>query len=322
MRRDKIIILLLFFLIFLSNGVKADISITIPEAVIINSSWIELGEIAEISGASEEELNKLESIMVARALLPGYTRTVPAEQILLLIENEGFSSRSMEINMPDIIYVSTASKVLDKKELLEQAEDFLCNSLENSFDKILIKPRFCPPEIVLPDSDYRLEFEYSGTNRLGNVSLLLTIIVDESIYKKVFLGFEVMVEKEVFIAKRPIFIGEKIIEDDFYLTTRKIAYFRGELIQDFNNRLVKDGIVNIQIPQDAVLTTYYLKLPIIVHSGDILQAEIISGPISVSTVVKARQSGKKGDFITVENYETGHRFKAQIINSHLVRLVQ
>lgn len=322
MRRDKILVLILSFLIILINGVKADISITIPERVTINSSWIELGEIAEIRGASGDELKRLADIKIARALLPGYTRTVPVEQIILLIENEEFSARDMAINIPEFVYVSSAGRILDEKEMLEKAELFLYNSLGNPADKVLIKPRFIPPEIILPDKDYSLDYEFSGTNRVGNVSLLLSVIVDDVLYKKVFLGFELMIEKEVYIAKRSISIGEKIREDDFYLSTREVANYRGELIQNLNNQLVKDGVVNIEIPQDGVLTTYYLKLPTIVHSGDILQAEIIIGSISVSTVVKARQSGKKGDYITVENNETGHRFKAQIISSHLVRLVQ
>lgn len=322
MRRDRILVLILSFLVILISGVKADISITIPETVTINSSWIELGDIAEIRGVSGEEFERLASLKIARAVLPGYTRTIPAEQIIILIENEGFLSKNMEINIPDFVYVSSAGRILSEEEMLKQAEDFLYSSLGDQADKLVIRPRFIPPEIILPDKDYRLEYEYSGANRAGNVSLQLSVIVDDVLYKKLFLGFEVLIEKEVFVAKRPVSAGEKISADDFYLATRKLGAYRGELIQDLNNQLVKDGVVNIEIPKDGILTTYYLKLPVIVHSGDILQAEVVIGSIKVSTVVTARQSGKKGDYITVENNDTGHRFKAQIINSHLVRLVQ
>ncbi|MFW5981217.1 MAG: flagellar basal body P-ring formation chaperone FlgA, partial [bacterium] len=115
--------------------------------------------------------------------------------------------------------------------------------------------------------------------------------------------------------------GEKLNEDDFELLYKEVSDFQGEIIKDFDNTLVKNGVVRRRIPRQGVLTTYHLVLPIIVSPHDILQAEIISGGIKVNTQVIARQSGKKGDYITVENISSGHRFKAQIISSHLVRLV-
>ena len=52
-----------------------------------------------------------------------------------------------------------------------------------------------------------------------------------------------------------------------------------------------------------------------------VQAEVIIGNMRVSAMVRARQNGKYGDYITVENIGTGQRFKAQVISSYLVRIV-
>ncbi len=319
-----VFILLLLTICIMTNMVSAEtINIKIPREVTISSEWITLGDIAEFKNISENDLIKLKTIRVSKTLLPGYTKSIPRGQIELLIENEGFNLSNFNLDIPNFINVKTATRWLKEEEIIEKAKGYLLSYLGYPLDKLVIEQRFSPPEVALPDKDYQLEFEIApGSNRTGNISMQAHILVDEMIYKKLYLGFNVKIVREVYVAKRDISVGEKLREDDFYLDVRGLDTVRGDLISDFDNPIILDGVVNIPINKEDVLTSYYLTIPDIVFPGDQLQAEIIVGNIQVTIMVKARRTGRKGEYITVENINNGHKFQAQVINSHLVRLVQ
>lgn len=321
--RLLILFILMVTLVF-NSGVKAGtIKIIIPEYVEVSDSRITLGDIARIEGVEGEKLAEIASVDLGQALLPGYEREIPRELISLAIQQKGYSPASFTLHMPYKVTVKTASRRVSSDTIIAFARDYLKEKVNCPAGRVEIIPRFNPPDLIIPDRNYSLEIDLMGQQELkGNVSLRVLLKIDGQVYKRVYLGFEVKLLQEVFVAKRNIKKGERLVRDDFSIETREIGSFRGELITDFNNRLVKEGIVNIPITRGSILTSYYLIIPDIVSFGDVLKAEVIVGNIRVSTLVKARENGKKGEYILVENLKTGYRFKAQVINSHLVRVIQ
>jgi|GEM_PF-1047897 len=323
-----ILLLVVIFLLFSPGSQKfiiqaEEITITVPDRVEISESWITLGDIARIEGLNGDKLKEVQSLKLGKALLPGYSREIPREQIILMLENMGFNRSSINLEMPAVVVVKTASRVISSQDIINGARDFLQERLNYSQERVIIKPVFTPPDVVIPDREYQLVYQLSATKELlGNVSIQALVMMDQQEYKRVYLSFQVMVMEEVLVALRTINKGETIRKEDFRKEVKGITGLRGDIITDFNNTLVRYGVVNIPLKQGEVLTTYYLILPDIVRAGDELRAELVSGTIVVSTMVKACQNGKYGEYITVENVKSGHRFKAQVISSHLVRIIQ
>lgn len=322
-RFNLFFLLLLIFVLLSSDKVRANpIRISISEKIGISSEWITLGEIASITGASAEKLAILQSIRLGKAVFPGYSRDIYREQIELVLKNEGFSLEEIVLDCPDRVIVQTKSRKIDGADLVEAAKNYIKETLYYPAEQIIVRTRQQIPEIILPDRDYQLKFEgMSGGNRTGNLTLQALIIIDDLVYRRVYLPFEVLIKQEVYLARRPIGIGETIREEDFVLTEVALGNITGDIITDLDIPLVKYGIVRTPIPQDAVLTSRYLRMPDLIKAGDEVQAEIIIGNIRVSAMVRARQNGKYGDFIIVENTGTGHRFKAQVVSSYLVRII-
>ena len=319
------IVLVVILLAFLPTDRvnSALIRISIPEEVSISTPWITLGDIAVIEGISGERLAKLQAINLGKAVLPGYSLEIPRQQIELILQGQGLGGKDFKIDIAERVLVKTTSRRLAGEHLINKAKEYLVGLIDYPAERIVIRERFIPPEIILPDRDYDLRFEIPGVTKLrGAVSLQALIIIDERVYQKVFLGFEILVKHQVYIAKKPIKTGEKLAQVDFYQDYRELGDFRGDLIADWRAALVKDGVVKLTIPQGGILTSYYLSLPDLIRAGEQIQAELVFGNVHVKTMVRARQSGKKGQYITVENLKTGHKFKAQVINAHLVRLVQ
>ncbi|HLV10050.1 MAG TPA: flagellar basal body P-ring formation chaperone FlgA [Halanaerobiales bacterium] len=303
---------------------RADyIKIQIPDWVEVKQSRIILGDIARIEGLGGDMLNKLQSLDLGRAVLPGYSRKIYRNEVILLIENLGIERSALNLEMPSYTEVETASQVLSAEKMLAGSEKFIRENFDFSPERIEISPRFIPKEMVLPERDYQLIYQLSSYGEIpGPLSIIVRVMFGEQEYRRIYLNFRVSIIEEAYVALRSIDKGERINQQDFSKEIVKLDKLQGNLIRDFENTLVKHGVANIPIGQGEVLSDYYLILPDLVKSGDDLIAEVVIGNIVVSAAVKARQNGKYGDYITVVNTSTGHRFKAQVINSHLVRYTQ
>lgn len=322
-RFSKVFFFLLMLVLLASDRVGANpIRISIPEKVGISSEWITLGEIASITGASGQKLASLQAINLGKAVFPGYSREIYRGQIELVLKNEGFSLDDIVLDCPERIIVETKSRKIDGADLVEAAKKHIIEALDYPAEQIIVRVRQQIPEIILPDRDFQLKFEgLPGGSRIGNITLQAHIIIDDLVYRRVYLPFEVLVKQQVYLARRPIGIGETINPEDFVLTEIAVGNIAGDIITNLDTPLVTFGIVRTPIPQDAVLTSRYLRMPDLIKAGDEVQAEVIIGNVRVSVKVKARQNGKYGDYIIVENTSTGHRFKAQVISSYLVRVI-
>ncbi|MFP4016863.1 MAG: flagellar basal body P-ring formation chaperone FlgA [Halanaerobiales bacterium] len=321
--KNKKKFLIMFILLFIiSISLYGKIDIYIPSEVEVSNSPVHLGDIAKVENAKENELLDINSIEVITTLLPGYSRNIYKNQIDLILRNKLKNYDNISLEMPERVNVKRSKQTLDKDYLIEKASDFIFSQLDYPEDQLELQSRHLPPNILLPDKEFELEFDLSSTSSIpGNISLKTRVLHEGVLYRQFYMSFKLLVYEEVYIARRTIAAGEKLNEADFELLYKGVSDFQGEIIKDFNNILVKNGVVRRRIPREGVLTTYHLVLPIIVRPHDILQAEIISGGIKVNTQVKARESGRKGDFITVENINSEKRFKAKIISSHMVRLV-
>ncbi|MFW5985971.1 MAG: flagellar basal body P-ring formation chaperone FlgA [Halanaerobiales bacterium] len=325
MKDNRIIyaaLLMALMVLMLTSGVLGEaVRISIPEFLETSASFVRLGDIARIEGLTGEKLEEIKSINLGKTLDPGYTKQISRGHIRLLLQNKGFSYSDLQLDIPDRVRVKTANKKLTGEELIKFASQYLQHKADYPADRVEIKPRYSPPDITLPDRVYILEAELQDKTKIsGNVPLRVLIIIDDNVYRKVHMSFQVLIKHEVYTAKRKISPGEKIKEDDFKLAAVNLSGTKGDLITDLDNSLIENGVVRAPIPKDGVLTDYYLTIPDIVKNGDEIKVEIVSGNIKVLTTVKARENGKKDEYIEVENIKTGHIFKARVIKSNLVRV--
>lgn len=319
------ILIIVFYLTVLSSHMLAGgVIITIPDYVEITDKWIYLGSIAIIEGTADNiDLDKLKSLKLGSSLFPGYEKEIPREQVILVIEGSGFSLADIELNMPNKVKIRTASKKISGSKLVAKVKEYLYQQLNYNPEDLKITPIFEPADLIIPDEEYFLEYNLSSPGKIpGNLSVAVNVKMGNKVYRKLYVNFKVQVIQTVFVANRTILAGEKIVSSDFSKERQTISMTRGNIINDLDTTLVKYGIVKKNIPENSVLTDYYLALPEIIAKGDQLSAEVVSGNVHVTTIVKACQDGSKGDFILVENLKSGRKFRAEVISPLLVRVVR
>ena len=322
--KKLLIIFLLCVLTFTihSPAVLSASTITVNGDKEVKSEWIKLGDIAILSGFSSELEKELSSVKLEKSARPGYHRNISKQLIRLILKDKGYNISNFNFNIPDQIKVKTLSKKVNNKKLVNFIRDHIKRNINYEYENLEIEITSPLNDIIIPKAAYHFKISRKNNDYLGNYSLPIDIIVNGSSYKRIYVNLKTNMFKKVFVANKTLFKGEKISKSNFKYKKANIINVDSPLITDFNNSLVKDGILTKTISQNEILTEEYLKKPVIVKWGDHIQAEIKIGGINVTTMVKAKEKGKKGDFILVENLKTGKQFKAEIINRRLVRLVR
>ena len=325
MKLKKLLIMfLLFILIFTihSPAVLSTSTISITGNKEVNKQWIKLGDIANFSGFSSELEKELSSVKIEKSARPGYHRNISKQLIRLILKDKGYDISNFEFDIPDKIKIKTLSQKIDNDQLVNFINDHVKENINYEYESLKIEITSNLVDINIPAAEYKFEITQTKSNYRGNYSLPVDIIVNDSSYKRIYVNLKTKIFKKVFVANKTLFKGEKISKSNFKYKKTNIINADSPLITDFNNSLVKDGVLTKTISQNEILTEEYLEKPVIVKWGDHIQAEIKIGGINVKTMVKAKEKGKKGDFILVENLKTGKQFKAEIINRRLVRLVR
>lgn len=301
-----------------------EIEISIPQQTTVNQAVISLGSIARIEGVRGQKLVALKKVKLDQAPRPGYERRINKQLVKLILQDKGYSRDSFKLNMPQVVKVKTASFQLDGSKLVEFARSYIRDRVDNTnISDLTIESNHYPQEIIIPDTKYELQVNSRNNNNLlGRTTLPVDIMIKGKRYKRVYLGFTVNAYQEVFVAHSSIIRGDKLQQKDFKKENIKINEIRGNPIMNWDSPLLQESVANQPIGKGQVLTEEHLQKPILIGWGDEVQAEVIIGSIRASTMVKAQGSGKKGDHIRVENLRTGQNFKAEIINSNLVRIVR
>ncbi len=325
MKFKKIFSVLLVFLVFFSINSPSVLSaqtIKISKNEEVNSEWIKLGDIAKLTDFSPDLKEELISVKLEKAARPGYERNISKQLIRLVLKDKGYDITNFVFDIPDRIKVKTLSKKLDNNKLETFIKEHIQKNIDYEYDQIEIEITSSLSEIIIPDADYSFEISRKKSNYRGSYSLPVDIIVNKTAYKRIYVNLKTNIYKKVFVAKKNLFKGKKISKDNFEFKTASITDVDSTIISNWDNSLIKDGLLTKTISKGEILTEEYLKKPIVITWGDQIQAEIKIGGITVNTMVKAKERGKKGDFILVENLKTGKQFKAEVINRRLVRLVR
>ncbi len=325
MVRKKLIIsliLLSFTLLYVSPSVLSARIISVEEEVELSSEWIKLGSIAQFSGIPEKLEKELSAIKLEKAARPGYNKRISKQLVKLILKDKGYNIVEFELDIPNIVKVKTLSSEISSENLAGFVKNYVKNNINYDYENLEIEILSSPSEVIIPDANYNFKVSRNKSDYRGSYSLPVDIIVNDSSYKRIYVNIKTKIYKKVFVAKKTIFKGDKIAKNNFRFETKDISNIDSTLITEWNNSLIKDGILTKTISTGDVLTEDYLHKPIIIKWGDEIQAEVNIGGITVKTMVKAKDRGKKGDYILVENLKTGKEFKAEVISRRLVRLVR
>lgn len=320
MKKNIVIVLVLMILIIPLNA--AAFEIIVASEAEISSSKIKLGEIAEIRAAdlSASQLKELKALSFKQAPVPGYSRRLSRVLVDLSIQNLGYDQNEFRLRMPKNITVSRKTAAVSEEEISSLVEEYLKNNLDYSPNQLLLESRSSDKSVNIPAGDYQLRIAEDQNLSLPNVNLKLEVWQDKKKIKQLFYPVKIKLLLDVLVAAEDLSANRAVKKSDFKLVEKKITSDPEKIIResseiDFNN--IK---LSRSLNKGDLLKRNYLKVPIAVKWGQKLHLKVKRNSIRISTFVEAKERGRIGDIITVENLNSGYKFQVEIVSPTEVKM--
>ena len=123
----------------------------------------------------------------------------------------------------------------------------------------------------------------------------------------------------VFVSSQPIAKGDQITDTDIQLVSMDISKLRGSYIKTKAEIIGK--IPKRSIRLGSVFNPRYLRLPIMIKKGDLVDIVAESQGLRIRMQGKAINNGAKGQKINVKNLSSNRTIQAIVQNSGLVKIL-
>jgi hypothetical protein len=184
----------------------------------IDDEDILLGRIAGIEGQDPLLVQKLSSIVVARAPLPGASRTLEKQTFKMRLRQNGINMSQLLLNIPAKVVVTRSYIEISREKIKMLVSDYILKNILKDHADGSIKDIQVADSLQLPNG--RISFiVIPPRNRdlLGKIPFSVHFDVNGKFYKRVWATATVEVLAEVVITKKPVGRHKPITKDDIEL---------------------------------------------------------------------------------------------------------
>jgi len=279
-----------------------------------------LGQIAEITSDENGMSERLSAIRVGTAPLPGYTRKISYNGILVVLRQQGINTDLVTIQPQTDVVVTAECNRIAGTELMERAEELILQALPYSADAIRITATNLPQEVVVDPGELVISMvTQPKEDFIGYTFLGFDLIVDGQTKRRVSLHLKVSVTAEVAVALGQIPRGQMLTADDVTLEIRDLASVNGRPVGSLEEVVGLRAKFGFR-PGQLVLE-HLLDSPPVISRGNAITIQVVSGCVSVLAPGLAKQDGRVGERIIVRSQATGKELQATVIDEQLVRVV-
>jgi flagella basal body P-ring formation protein FlgA len=321
LKKSILFLAVVILLIITFNAAAFQIKIS-PE-VEVESPQITLAEISEIKAPelSRTELEELRSLSFKASPNPGYSKRLSQVLVNLTIQNLGYKKEEFQLQMPKTVIVNRKSNLIKEAEIYALAAEYLKKNLDFKSDNLIIESRTSLNEIEIPAGDYTLKIVENQNLSLPNTSLKLEVWQNEERLRSFFYPVEIKLVLKVLTAEKDLKSNTNVRKSDFKLKEESISGDPEQIVKNFSEIDLNNVELSRSLKKGELLKFSYLKIPYAVKWGQKLNLRLNRNNIRISTFVEAKERGKIGEIITVENLNSGYQFQVEVISPTEVKMI-
>lgn len=320
----KKLVIILMVLVFLSLSISAAaFEINIAAEVEVSSPQITLGEIAEIKAPdlSAAAVEKLENLSFKSSPNPGYSKRLSRVLVDLTIKNQGYTNEDFRLQMPNTIMVNRKSNIIKEAEISNLVESYLKSKLNFRDAQIIIESRSSVKDLKVAAGNYELEIAEQQNLSLPNTNLKLEVWQNGDKIRTLFYPVKVNLVLDVLTADENLNSNSKLKKSDFKIEEKTISGDPEEIVRDYSDLNFNNITLSRSLKKGEPLKENYLKIPYAVKWGQKLNLKVNVNNIQISTFVEAKERGKIGEIITVENLDSGYEFQVLVVSPTEVKMI-
>ncbi|MFC2077166.1 flagellar basal body P-ring formation chaperone FlgA [candidate division KSB1 bacterium] len=280
---------------------------------------VQLAELAEVRGFSQEWQQRLNTLDVGAAALPGQSRRISRLRIEALVGGE-YEDGSVYVLGPGAVDVTTRARVLTGVEIVDAVRAHIDANSPWSGDRVRLEFRPVKDEVTIPDRNLGFSIEPVGDcDYLGYTLFNLIAQEDGREVARISVACNIRVFRPVLVSTSRIVREKDFSNDNISLEERELTELRGSPLSSPDEAV---GLVATRIISPGrVITTDMAGPPLVILKGDRVQIEALAGQIMIRLAGEAVRDGRVGEFITVRNLSTNKRLDARVIGDHKVQIV-
>ena len=281
---------------------------------------IYLGQIAEVRGDDPVLVQKAKQTVISSAPLPGKSRQLNENYILLRLKQEKIDLSKVRLDVPKEIKVTRACIEISKEDIKKAVTDYLQANMPWDRDEAKIRNIRVTDTVILPKGKVTYSVEpLKNTDFKGSVPLPIHFKVDGQFQKRILVTADIDVMAEVVVAVRPLRRHRKITEDDIEIRLKNLAQLPSNIILDPDEVLGKRAKSNISPNQ--VLRPDLIEFPPLVKRGDVVVIVAESNGLRITALgtVEERE-GRRGERIRIENIDSKKTLYARVVDSKTVQV--
>ncbi|GEM_PF-7108605 len=167
---------------------------------------------------------------------------------------------------------------------------------------------------LVPSSSYHISA--LPPSRLQKTMRITMKIRGDSWERTIFVRGKIEIENRVLVARKTIRKGEFIDAGNTTLVGKDTTRLRGSYLTCLAQGLHR--VARRTIPMGRVITRENITEPVLIRRGEVVTVKVQTPNILITTLAIARQAGRLGDIIRVENIQSKKTIYAKVASRHLV----
>lgn len=287
-----------------------------PESEVVGPSAC-LGEIAGIQCTDSAPAEKLRNAPICSAPLPGKTRKITRDQIIIALRKAGIDDETVDLLCPEMVRISRKASTVSGQSLFETARAFALAA--NSWPgTVAVEPVRLPPDQTVPVGKLELRARAgAGAVRKGQNSLPVEIVIDGRVYRTVHTAIRIRVFAPVLVSTQAIPRSATVSAQNARLSERDITNLPDDV---YLGNPSSGCVASVSISEGAVIRKQWLSEPAAIKSGDSVLVVVENGAIRVTDKATAVQDGRAGQRIKVRFANDGREVRGTVAEPGLVKI--
>ncbi len=286
---------------------------------MVDGERLYLGKIAKIEGDDPGMIDKLASLDLGRAPLPGRTREFEEYIFMRYLRQNGFDPDELVLEIPSKVIVKRSLIVITQEEIKKLVSNYIAENLLRDFRDASIKDIYVAEDLNLPGG--RITFTVnppSSREIMGKIPFTIDFDVDGEFHKTIRATAEIDVFTDVVVTQKPLGRYQPITEDDIELQRLNLADLPSDVITDPDEVLGKR--TRRVIGSQTVLRANLIEFPPLVKRGDVVVILAETAGFKITALGQVKKKGRLGERIPVINFDSNKLLYGRVLDANTVKV--
>ncbi len=294
--------------------------ISVVDSATVTARTITVGDIASISGITDQQKEKIASLSFDTAPPPDRTKTLNARQIKGRLYNAGVKVDNFKLDIPDQISIHREATIVKGEDIMAAARQYLRRNMIWNVDSVEIAVKRVPRDITLEYGEVNFDFVMdTDPKKYGVQNFRVLIKQNGETVRIISLATYFRIMANVVVAAVDMEAGHVIGENDLTYSKKDLGTLRPGAY-DKAEPLIGKRVFRLIGKGELITHTNVEEVPDI-NTGDMVNLVIRGPSFEISAQGKALHKGYIGDTIKVLNIQSRKVLHGLVVDSSTVAII-